>query len=157
MCVNRPFWCQNDTEFRNRWQDLLNFENLEFPIDALTLAPVFHAALFLVVLCGVEHGVEDCGELPCAGCDGDLCGVCGVLQAFSECREGRVIAACDEGGEVKGAADVGVTAPEVALAALEARCAGVGCQAREACDAPVVQLAKLRQAGDQDGDLAGRL
>ena len=67
------------------------------------------------------------------------------------------MAACDEGGEVKGAADVGATAPEVTLAAMEARVAGVGCEAREACDAPVVQLAKLRQAGDQDGDLAGRL
>ena len=67
------------------------------------------------------------------------------------------MAACDDGGEVKGAADVGVTAPEVALAALEARGAGVGCRASEACVALLVQLAKLRQAGDQDGDLAGRL
>ena len=113
--------------------------------------------LFLVVLCGVEHGVEDCGELRCAGCDGDLCGVCGVLQAFSECREGRVIAACDDGGEVKGVADIGATAPEVTLAAMEARVAGVGCEAREACDAPVVQLAQLGRAGDQDGDLGGDL
>ena len=103
----------------------------------------------------MEHGVEDCEELSCAGCDCDLCGFSGVLQALSECLEGGVVSACDEGCEVKSAANVGATAPDVTFAAMEARVAGVGCEASEACDAPVVQLAKLGQAGDQDGGEGG--
>ena len=34
---------------------------------------------------------------------------------------------------------------------MKAGIAGVGSEACKACDAPVVQLAKLGQAGDQDG------
>ncbi len=51
----------------------------------------------MVVLSVAEHGIEDGEELSGAGCNGDLGGFSGVLEAFAESAEGWVASAGDEG------------------------------------------------------------
>lgn len=80
---------------------------------------------FLVIAAVFHHGVQDCDQFS-GGCDqGDFGGFACGLEPFSKGAQGWVIAAGDEGGEVKCAPYICPPAPDAAFALEQSAVAGV--------------------------------